>query len=98
MKQEKGEKKMADFRPSVPQCPQCGKFHPPLKEGEECPLKNTINNNQSGSNKSVDVSDILLNMRNILISNIQSKEIKDLEKFKQYIIIKLNKEIENYSE
>ena len=84
------------LQPSLPQCPQCGKFHPPLQEGEDCPLKGT--NDGTGVNNQVDVGNFLAKMKSILLNNIEKKEIKDLDKFQNHLVVELNKIIENYHE
>lgn len=84
------------LQPSLPQCPQCGKFHPPLQEGEDCPLKGTSDG--TGVNNQVDVGNFLAKMKSILLNNIEKKEIKDLDKFQNHLVVELNKIIENYHE
>lgn len=83
-----------NLQPSLPLCPQCGKYHPPVNEGEECPLKEV----SEASQKGIDVNHFLSTMRKVLITNIESKGIKDLDKFQNHLIVKLTKEIENYKE
>lgn len=83
-----------NLQPSLPQCPQCGKYHPPVNDGEDCPLKESSEAIQKG----VDVNHFLSIMRKVLISNIETKDIQDLDKFQNYLIVKLTKEIENYKE
>lgn len=75
-------------------CPQCGFSHPPLKEGEICPM--ATQKDEKG--KEIDVSDLMINMKNILISQIQIKGVKDLNKFKKYFILNITKLIESYKE
>lgn len=87
---------MADLKPSLPRCPQCGKFHPPLKEGEECPLKDHSVSPESESN--LNIHPFISNMKSIIVNNIEKKDIKDIDKFQKYVILELNKIIENYSE
>lgn len=83
-----------NLKPSLPQCDQCGKFHPPLEEGEICPLKEVVESNQKG----IDLNHFLSTMRKVLLTNIENKNITDIDKLEKHLIVKLTKEIENYEE
>lgn len=79
-------------------CPQCKTMHPPLKSGEKCP---NVGIGEDGTKHNIDDATInqhLVNMRNIIISNMSSKNIKDGSKFFQYAVIELTKALENYTE
>lgn len=79
---------------SNPKCPQCGYYHPPVSEGQTCPLATQ----KDSEGKNIDISEEIVQIKNILITNIQKKSIKDHKKFAKKIITKLNKEIETYEE
>jgi hypothetical protein len=79
-------------------CPQCGSLHPPLKPGEKCPNASVGDVvSEVGLDDTV-INRHLVDIRNIILSNITSKEITDGKKFFQYAIIELTKSLEKYSE
>jgi len=80
-------------------CSQCGTMHPPLKPGQKCPLVSIDpeTSNSSGIDD-VTIRKYLVNMRNIIVSQISSKKIKNGNKFFQYAIIELTKALEMYNE
>lgn len=86
-----------ELKPSVPLCPQCGTYHPPVSEGEECPLKHKYNPDPDAP-KPPDIGIFMTSMRSIILSNIEKKNINDIDKFQKHLIVELNKIIENYSE
>lgn len=83
-------------RPDI--CPQCKTMHPPLRPGEKCP-----NAGVDEAVKSTGVDDAIINkhlvdLRNIIMSQLTAKGIKDGKKFLQYSVIELTKALENYNE
>jgi len=81
-------------------CPQCNMIHPPLKPGETCPnaqvkIDTGALNKES---RDVDINKYLVTLRNILVSQIEQKEIKDAQKLFQNITIEVTKFLEGYSE
>jgi hypothetical protein len=76
-------------------CSQCKMMHPPIAPGQTCPMKPV--ENLSGIND-IEVNKFLNNMKNILISQMQKRNLKDGKKFFQYAIIELTKALERYSE
>jgi hypothetical protein len=66
---------MADFKVEGG-CPQCGLIHPPLAPGLKCPLSKDKNSN----GEVIDSSDFLVQIKNIVVSKIQTKDIKDSKK------------------
>ena len=79
-------------------CPQCKTMHPPLRPGEKCP-----NSGIGEMGNKIGIDDVIINkhlveMKNIIISNMYSKNIKDGKKFFQYAIIELTKSLELYNE
>lgn len=77
-------------------CPQCGVMHPPLQQGETCPVKK-VEVKEAGL-KEEDVTRFVINMRNIAVSQIQSKGIKDGNKLFKHLTIEFMKILEEYSE
>ena len=80
-------------------CKDCGMMHPPLPPGQKCP--NTPILSQPGNPDSVDdatVNKHLVDLRNIIMTHISIKEIKNQKKLFQSIVIELAKFLENYNE
>jgi len=79
-------------------CPQCGTIHPPLPPGGKCPnaLASKTMANANLSDESV--NKYLSDLKNIVLSNISKKQIKDGNKFFQYLVVELTKLIEKYTE
>lgn len=76
--------------PNNPQCPQCGYYHPPLREGEECPMAKK----QDAHGNEIEIGNELSKIKSILISNIQNNNVKNYKKFVNRIILELNSKIE----
>lgn len=85
---------MADLKPTIPQCPQCGQYHPPLAEGEECSLARKLENEDANEQ----MNSFMRQMKSILVNNIEKKEINNYNKFFGNLVVKLTKEIENYQD
>ena len=77
-------------------CPQCGSMHPPLRPGETCPMKK-VEVIEAGISDD-DINRFLSALKNISVSQIQSKGIKDGNKLFQHLTIELTKILEAYSE
>lgn len=77
-------------------CPQCGVMHPPLRAGENCPVKK-VEVVEAGL-KEEDVTKLIINLRNIAISQIGAKGIKDGNKLFKYLTVEFMKTLEAYSE
>ncbi len=78
------------------ECPQCGIMHPPLPAGQNCPVKK-VEVADAGL-KEEDVTKFVINMRNIIISQIESKGIKDGNKLFKHLTIEFMKIMEAYAE
>lgn len=79
-------------------CPQCKSLHPPLNPGQKCPGAGI---GEKGAELGIDDGTInkhLVDMRNIIISKMSVKNIKNGKKFFQYAIIELIKSLEKYNE
>lgn len=79
-------------------CPQCGMIHPPLRPGERCPNAGAKTKSADGTEKVVDVNKYLMTLRNILMSQIDSKGIKDVDKLFKNITLEITKYLEGYKE
>ncbi len=76
-----------------PVCPHCGLIHPPINPGQECPNAPI----QIGEEK-FDTTTFFVDLKNISISQIEKKGIKDVEKMFKSLIIEITKFLENYEE
>ena len=76
-----------------PVCPQCGLLHPPVRPDEKCPNAPI----QIGEKK-VDTTKFLIDLKNICTSQIEKKNIKDIEKMFKSLIVEITKFLENYKE
>jgi len=81
-------------------CPQCNMVHPPLKPGEICPNAKVKINTESiaKEERDVDINKYLVNLRNILVSQIEQKKIQHIQKLFQNITLEITKFLEGYSE
>jgi len=76
------------------ECKECGTIHPPLAAGERCPMAKE----ESPTGDVLDFTSFFSQMKNILTSNIQSKNIKDTQKLFGQAVIILTKFLEDYKE
>jgi len=81
---------------SLPQCPSCGMFHPPVRPGETCGNAPAASGNVADLD--MEINKLLVNLKNIAMSQIQSKGIKNINKLLQYIAIEMTKLLEGYNE
>jgi len=89
----------APFTPAVGafgECPQCGIMHPPLRVGEKCPVAK-VEVKEAGITPD-NVTKFTVDLRNIAISQIESKGIKDGNKLFKHLTIEFMKLLENYNE
>lgn len=75
-------------------CPQCNSIHPPLKPGQMCPNAKV---NVPGI-KDEEIGDFLVSMRNIIISQVEKTQVKDVKKLFQQATVVLAKFLEEYKE
>ena len=75
-------------------CSQCGLIHPPMTDGKPCPSGPV----KISEEKTVDLSGMLINLKNIFSSQIQSKKIKDPEKLFKLMTVEITKFLEKYKE
>jgi len=75
-------------------CPECGVMHPPLPPGQRCP--NAKANLATISD--VEIGEFLAMWRNIIISQIEKRQIKDAKKLFQHATLMLTKFLEEYKE
>ena len=78
-------------------CGQCGMLHPPIPPGQKCPnAKIELKSEKDG--KDVDINKYLVILRDIILSQIGLKGIKDPDKLFQNITIEITKYLEGYKE
>ena len=75
-------------------CSDCGYSHPPITDGKRCPMAK----DKSPAGEVIDFTGFNSSIRNILISQIQKKNIKDSKKFLGNIIVEILKIVEVYKE
>lgn len=78
-------------------CPECNMMHPPLM-GKKCPNAVVKAMMEEGDEIVVDVNKYLVNLQNILMSQIDSKKIKDVKKLFENITLEIAKFLEEYKE
>ncbi len=79
-------------------CPQCNMVHPPIKSGEKCPNAVVKEMTEESEEVIVDVNKYLNTIQNILINQIEKKNIKHINKLFQNITIEINNFLEGYKE
>jgi hypothetical protein len=75
-------------------CPDCGVMHPPLPVGQRCP--NAKANLETISD--VEIGEFLASWRNIIISQIEKRNIKNAKKVFQKATVILAQFLEEYKE
>lgn len=75
-------------------CPQCGLLHPALSLDEKCPLAK----NKTSEGELVDSSAFVNQLKNIVISKIQSKKIKDHKKLFSAVLVEIFRFLDHYKE
>jgi len=85
---------MVDVMQTQPRCPDCGLIHPPVSVGQKCPLAKE----KTSSGDLIDTSQFLSQLRNVVVSKIQIKKIKDPKKVFSAVIIEVTKFLEQYKD
>ena len=80
--------------PSQGECRQCGLIHPPLGPGLKCPNAPLV----AKSNPEYNVNELVIKVKDILASQLEQKDIKDLKKFASEMVMTLMKFCEEYKE
>lgn len=75
-------------------CKFCGYSHPPIRQGEKCPMAKEKTN----SGEEIDFNSFFASLKNILISQIKIKNVKDSKKFLGNILVEITKMSEGYKE
>ena len=75
-------------------CSQCGFIHPPIVSGSKCPLAK----DKTSDGEIIDCSQFLTQIKNVIVSKIQSKNIKDSKKVFSAIIVETVKFLDQYKE
>jgi len=81
---------------AFPECSQCGIMHPPLPMGKKCPVAK-VEIKEAGITAD-HVTKFTVDLRNIAVSQIESKGIKDGNKLFKHLTIEFMKLLENYKE
>jgi hypothetical protein len=76
-------------------CPQCGLIHPPVLAGEKCPMSNK---DKTSTGEAIDSGAFIAQLRNIVISKIQSKKIKNHKKLFSAILVEMFRFLDQYKE
>ena len=82
----------------LPTCPQCGQLHPQVPDGKKCPMAKDKFVNDKGQEVEVDINKYLTNLKNIVVSQIELKGLKDPNKLFKYLTVELMKVLELYKE
>jgi hypothetical protein len=77
-------------------CPQCNTIHPPVKMGEKCP--NAVDDLKEKGMDEVSINKFIVDLKNIITSQMDKKDIQDAKKFFQHATIELMKILEEYNE
>ena len=83
-------------RPSFPTCPQCGFAHPEI-QGQKCPMAKTVMSPEE-KNIEADIGTFVVQLKNIMMSQIGLKGIKDVKRLTSFSIVEFTKMLENYRE
>lgn len=75
-------------------CNQCGFSHPPLKEGEVCPMAKVKTNDGSD----IDFTTFFTMLKSILISQISKKNINNPKRILSFTLVAITKLLEKYEE
>ncbi len=75
-------------------CIHCGLLHPPLQPGEKC----SIVPQKDDQGNEIDFNILFVPLRNILISQLQQKTIKEPKKLFGAVIVEITKFLETYEE
>jgi hypothetical protein len=86
-------------------CTQCGYIHPPLDPGVKCPMVTTlISEGKSykkelvGAESKINFNPMFEKIKNICISQIEKKKIKNTEALFSKITLEIIRIIENFKE
>ncbi len=77
-----------------PMCPQCNTYHPALAPGQNCPMIPV----KSATGQRIDYTRIFDPLKTILLSQVETKDIKDMDSFYAYMIVEITKAAEAYKE
>jgi hypothetical protein len=84
----------SSLQPIFDVCSQCGLVHPPLQTGVVCPMRPM----KSATGAEIDTSKFFATLKNIMISQIQKKNIINVTKLMNEIVIVNTKFLEEYKE
>lgn len=75
-------------------CPQCGLSHPPIPQGSRCPMAKEKTNDGN----EIKLDDFFTSLKNILVSQIKKKNIKDPKRILAFTLVMITKLLEKYEE
>jgi hypothetical protein len=84
----------APISASQGECHQCGLIHPPIQPGDKCP--NAPLKVKGDQEQQINVNELVVKIKDILASQLEQKDIKDLKKFTGEMIMNLMKFCEDY--
>ena len=84
----------SEINASFARCEQCGTMHPPVEKGKRCPVAPI----KDEKGQEIDLNSFFAQLKNICMSQIQQKGIKDTKKLFQFVTVELTKILENYNE
>lgn len=82
------------LQPSFGKCAECGLHHPPLPLNQKCPMSKP----KDSGGKEIQTNEFIVQLKNIVISQVQKKQIKDHKKLFSHVLIELTKYLEAYKE
>lgn len=85
---------VAQLEPSVGKCLECGYHHPPIAGGQKCPMAKP----KDSEGKEIQTNEFVSQIKNIVVSQIQKKHIKDTKKLFSYVLLQLSRYLEGYKE
>lgn len=74
-------------------CPQCGMIHPPVPQGQKCPMA-PVKVKDGNEEKIIDINKFLGNLKNIILSQAEKKGITDIEKLFKDIVVEVTRYLE----
>ena len=85
--------RQGDFQTVGGKCPECGFLHP-ITPGKKCPL----GKQKTPLGVEVNFESFFGDLRTILVSQIEKKNINDPKKLLGHVLVKITKIVEGYSE
>ena len=84
---------IGDIPTAGSKCPECGLLHP-ITPGKKC----LMGKEQTPSGTEIDFDSFFGDLKTIVISQVEKKDIKDPKKFLGHVLVNITKLLEGYSE